>query len=201
MAAEDDRHTEQAAVADFATAGEVDIVSAIDECCLEKARELAGSYRSLLRKREDLQAQAAEASGRYFTMEDVRYLLSMGAHNQDAERVQTSALSDPTQRAAINCEKVLSAMNRDVQRSIRKEILLPLWETEEQIEMFEIGVRSLTGLTRSVAEQLFMEGKCRYQITDPDGRYISRRTLKAEEEKAIYGIAVTLKNLLYEGGD
>ena len=136
--------------------------------CLELVKKLADSYRCL-----------------------IVYKLSQGAH-EESERVQTSGLSNPVERTVLNCDKVLASMNREVQTQRTEQFLEPYYEVCEQIELFEIGLRSLRGQTRLVAEQLFVEGKKQSEITGAEGKLLTRRTVVREKENALIGMADTI---------
>lgn len=88
--------------------------------------------------------------------------------------------------------KVLASMNREVQTQRTEQFLEPYYEVCEQIELFEVGLRSLRGQTRLVAEQLFVDGKKQTEITGADGNNLTRRTVVREKENALVGIADTI---------
>lgn len=124
-------------------------------------------------------------------IEDAKAKLSQGAH-EESEHVQTSGLSNPVERTVLNCDKVLASMNREVQTQRTEQFLEPYYEVCEQIELFEVGLRSLRGQTRLVAEQLFVEGKKQTEITGADGNNLTRRTVVREKKNALVGIADTI---------
>lgn len=159
---------------------------------LEKARELAGSYPLLIHRRDLLRQQYEESKSWFYTKEEIAYKLSMGAH-EESECVQTSGVSNPVERTVLNCDKVLASMNREIQAQRTEQFLEPYYEVCEQIEIFEIGLRSLRGLTRLVADQIFVEGRKQTEVTDFDGNVLSRRTVEKERKKAIAGIADTIR--------
>ena len=150
---------------------------------LEQARKLADSYRLLIQRRDLLRQQYEDSKSWFYTKEEIVYKLSQGAH-EESEHVQTSGLSNPVERTVLNCDKVLASMNR--------EVLEPYYEVCEQIELFEVGLRSLRGQTRLVAEQLFVEGKKQTEITGADGNNLTRRTVVREKKNALVGIADTI---------
>ena len=117
--------------------------------------------------------------------------VSEGAH-EESERVQTSGLSNPVERTVLNCDKVLASMNREVQTQRTEQFLEPYYEVCEQIELFEVGLRSLRGQTRLVAEQLFVEGKKQSEIMGAEGKLLTRRTVVREKENALIGMADTI---------
>ena len=158
---------------------------------MEKARELADSYPRLLEKRRELKKQIDESAAWLYTRDEVIYKLSQGAH-EESERVQTSGLSNPVERTVLNCDKVLASMNREVQTQRTEQFLEPYYEVCEQIELFEIGLRSLRGQTRLVAEQLFVDGKKQSEITGAEGKLLTRRTVVREKENALIGMADTI---------
>lgn len=127
----------------------------------------------------------------FYTKEEIVYKLSQGAH-EESEHVQTSGLSNPVERTVLNCDKVLASMNREVQTQRTEQFLEPYYEVCEQIELFEVGLRSLRGQTRLVAEQLFVEGKKQTEITGADGNNLTRRTVVREKKNALVGIADTI---------
>ena len=103
--------------------------------------------------------------------------------------MQTSGTSNPVERTVLNCDKVLASMNREVQTQRTEQFLEPYYKVCEDIELFEIGLRSLRGLTRIVAEQLFVDGKKQVEITGLDGKLLGRRAVEREKEAALQGIA------------
>ena len=159
---------------------------------LERARELAGSYSLLVKKREWLRQQYEESKSWFYTRDEIIYKLSQGAH-EESERVQTSGTSNPVERTVLNCDKVLASMNREVQNQRTEQFLEPYYKVCEEIELFEVGLRSLRGQTRFVAEQLFVDGKKQSEITDIDGNPLGRRTVEREKEAALQGIADVMK--------
>lgn len=158
---------------------------------LEQARKLADSYRLLLQKRDWLRQQYENSKSWFYTKDEIIYKLSQGAH-EESERVQTSSLSNPVERTVLNCDKVLASMNREVQTQRTEQFLEPYYEVCNQIELFEVGLRSLRGQTRLVAEQLFVDGKKQSEITGADGNILSRRVVVREKESALIGIADTM---------
>ena len=159
---------------------------------MEKAKELADSYRFLVHRRDILRQQYEDSRSWFYTKEEIVYKLSQGAH-EESERVQTSGLSNPVERTVLNCDKVLASMNREVQTQRTEQFLEPYYEVCEQIELFEVGLRSLRGQTRLVAEQLFVDGKKQSEITGSDGKTLSRRAVEHEKEAALQGIADVIR--------
>ena len=162
---------------------------------LEKARKLADSYSLLVQKRDELRRQYEESKSWFYTKNEIIYKLSQGAHEQ-SERVQTSGTSNPVERTVLNCDKVLASMNREVQTQRTEQFLEPYYRICEEIELFEVGLRSLRGQTRLVAEQLFVDGKKLTEVVGLDGKVLSRRTVENEKEAALQGIAERMR--LYE---
>lgn len=157
-----------------------------------KARELADSYPQLLAKRQELKQQIDESSAWFYTREEVIYKLSQGAHEQ-GERVKTSGTSNPVERTVLNCDKVLASMNREIQERREEELITPYRWVCEEIEMFEIGLRSLRGRTQLVARQLFVQRKAIPTVEDGSGRTLGRKTVEAERERALERIAEILE--------
>lgn len=158
----------------------------------ERARELADSYSLLVKKREWLRQQYEESKSWFYTRDEIIYKLSQGAH-EESERVQTSGTSNPVERTVLNCDKVLASMNREVQNQRTEQFLEPYYKVCEEIELFEVGLRSLRGQTRLVAEQLFVDGKKQSEITDIDGNPLGRRTVERKKEAALQGIADVMR--------
>ena len=159
---------------------------------LERARKLADSYSLLVQKREWLRQQYEESKSWFYTRDEIIYKLSQGTH-EESERVQTSGTSNPVERTVLNCDKVLASMNREVQNQRTEQFLEPYYKVCEEIELFEVGLRSLRGQTRLVAEQLFVDGKKQSEITDIDGNPLGRRTVEREKEAALQGIADVMR--------
>ena len=163
---------------------------------LERARKLADSYSLLVQKREWLRQQYEESKSWFYTRDEIIYKLSQGAH-EESERVQTSGTSNPVERTVLNCDKVLASMNREVQNQRTEQFLEPYYKVCEEIELFEVGLRSLRDQTRFVAEQLFVDGKKQSEVVGVDGQPLSRRTVEREKDAAIQGMADRIG--LYEG--
>ena len=159
---------------------------------LERARKLADSYSLLVQKREWLRQQYEESKSWFYTRDEIIYKLSQGTH-EESERVQTSGTSNPVERTVLNCDKVLASMNREVQSQRTEQFLEPYYRVCEDIELFEVGLRSLRGQTRFVAEQLFVEGKKQSEVVGMDGQPLSRRTVEREKEASLQGIADVMK--------
>ena len=159
---------------------------------LEKARELADSYPLLVQKRDELRRQYEESKSWFYTRDEIIYKLSQGAHEQ-SERVQTSGTANPVERTVLNCDKVLASMNREVQSQRTEQFLEPYYRVCEDIELFEVGLRSLRGQTRFVAEQLFVDGKKQSEVVGMDGQPLGRRTVEREKEASLQGIADVMK--------
>ena len=133
-------------------------------------------------RRDLLRQQYEDSRSWFYTKDEIIYKLSQGAH-EESERVQTSGTSNPVERTVLNCDKVLASMNREVQTQRTEQFLEPYYEVCEQIELFEIGLRSLRGQTRLVAEQLFVDGKKQSEITGADGNNLTRRNVVREKKK------------------
>ena len=159
---------------------------------MAQAKELADSYRLLVHRRDLLRQQYEDSRSWFYTKDEIIYKLSQGAH-EESERVQTSGTSNPVERTVLNCDKVLASMNRELQTQRTEQFLEPYYEVCEQIELFEIGLRSLRGQTRLVAEQLFVDGKKQSEITGADGNNLTRRNVVREKENALQGIAAVIR--------
>lgn len=159
---------------------------------MAQAKELADSYRLLVHRRDMLRQQYEDSRSWFYTKDEIIYKLSQGAH-EESECVQTSGTSNPVERTVLNCDKVLASMNREVQTQRTEQFLEPYYEVCEQIELFEIGLRSLRGQTRLVAEQLFVDGKKQLEITGADGNNLTRRNAVREKENALQGIAAVIR--------
>ena len=159
---------------------------------MAQAKELADYYRLLVHRRDLLRQQYEDSRSWFYTKDEIIYKLSQGAHDE-SERVQTSGTSNPVEHTVLNCDKVLASMNREVQTQRTEQFLEPYYEVCEQIELFEIGLRSLRGQTRLVAEQLFVDGKKQSEITGADGNNLTRRNVVREKENALQGIAAVIR--------
>lgn len=159
---------------------------------MEKARELADSYSRLLEKQQELKKQIDESAAWLYTRDEVIYKLSQGAHEQ-GERVKTSGTSNPVERTVLNCDKVMASMNREILEQRDTELMEPYRRVCEDIELFEIGLRSLKGQTQRVAQELFVQRKAIPAVTDSAGNPIGRKTVEAERERALRKIAVILE--------
>ncbi|WP_373219486.1 hypothetical protein [Ruminococcus sp. 5_1_39BFAA] len=185
------KHTRSAEETQSATA-DTRSVEGMQVDYLEKARKLADSYHLLVQKRDELRRQYEESKSWFYTKDEIIYKLSQGAHEQ-SERVQTSGTSNPVERTVLNCDKVLASMNREVQSQRTEQFLEPYYKVCEDIELFEVGLRSLRGQTRFVAEQLFVDGKKQSEVVGMDGQPLGRRTVEREKEASLQGIADVMK--------
>ena len=161
---------------------------------MEKARKLADSYPQLLARKQELKKQIDESHAWFYTRDEVIYKLSQGAHEQ-GERVKTSGTSNPVERTVLNCDKVLASMNREIQERREEELIAPYRRVCEEVELFEIEMRSLRGRTQLVARQLFVQRKAIPTVEDDAGKPLGRKTVEAERERALTGIAQTLERL------
>lgn len=159
---------------------------------LEKARELADSYSFLVRRKAELEHEIEESRSWFYTRDDAIYKLSMGAH-EESERVQTSSISNTVERTVLNCDKVLASMNREIQNQRMELLIQPYRDVCAKIELFEIALRSLRGMTRLVAEQLFVQHRKLTEVCDATGTPMSRRTVEAERNSVYIAIARLLE--------
>lgn len=159
---------------------------------MEKARELADSYPQLLARKQELKKQIDESRAWFYTRDEVIYKLSQGAHEQ-GERVKTSGTSNPVERTVLNCDKVLASMNREIQKRREEELFAPYRRVCEEVELFEIGLRSLRGRTQLVARQLFVQRKAIPTVEDDAGKPLGRKTVEAERERALERMAEILE--------
>lgn len=144
---------------------------------MEKARELADSYPQLLARKQELKKQIDEV------------LYPGRGHLQTVAR----SASNPVERTVLNCDKVLASMNREIQKRREEELITPYRRVCEEIELFEIGLRSLRGRTQLVARQLFVQRKAIPTVEDGSGKVLGRKTVEAERERALERIAEILE--------
>lgn len=159
---------------------------------LEKAMELADSYSFLVQRKAELEHEIEESRSWFYTRDDAIYKLSMGAH-EESERVQTSSISNTVERTVLNCDKVLASMNREIQNQRMELLIQPYRDVCAKIELFEIALRSLRGMTRLVAEQLFVQHRRLTEVCDAIGTPMSRRTVEAERSSVYIAIARLLE--------
>lgn len=159
---------------------------------MEQAKELADSYRLLVHRRDMLRQQYEDSRSWFYTKDEIIYKLSQGAH-EESECVQTSGTSNPVERTVLNCDKVLASMNREIQERREEELITPYRRVCEEIELFEIGLRSLRGRTQLVAQQLFVQRKAIPTVEDGAGKPLGRKTVEAERERVLERIAEILE--------
>lgn len=97
------------------------------------------------------------------------------------------------ERTVLNCDKVLASMNREIQERREEELIAPYRRVCEEVELFEIGLRSLRGRTQLVARQLFVQRKAIPTVEDDAGKPLGRKTVEAEREKALERMAEILE--------
>ena len=76
-------------------------------------------------------------------------------------------------------------MNREIQKRREEELFAPYRRVCEEVELFEIGLRSLRGRTQLVARQLFVQRKAIPTVEDDAGKPLGRKTVEAERERAL----------------
>ena len=139
-----------------------------------------------------MEHEIEESRSWFYTRDDAIYNLSMGAH-EESERVQTSSISNTVERTVLNCDKVLASMNREIQNQRMELLIQPYRDVCAKIELFEIALRSLRGMTRLVAEQLFVQHRRLTEVCDAIGTPMSRRTVEAERSSVYIAIARLLE--------
>lgn len=153
---------------------------------LEDALRLADTYPDLVKERDACKEELQNLPK--FTWNDAFTMLS-GGHQDDMERVQTSGTSDPTARIALNIDKVIERENR--------LIFEECWERYQKlsadVNSFEYGMKRLSGRTRFVAEQLFIQRKCWKEIVDESGDALGTSSVQFERNRAIEAIAGSLE--------
>lgn len=113
-----------------------------------------------------------------FTRDDALYVLSgMGAH-KETERVQTSNIANTPMKATMNVDATLERMNREVVTEVSKGYD----QLCKRVNLLSVMMFTLDVEHRTVAKQLYLEGKERDFIIGPNGGYYSRKTVKAMKE-------------------
>ena len=153
---------------------------------LRQARWLLENYRNLLDQKARQEAEIKATP--HYTRSDVIYHLSGFGAVDFKERVQTSTISDPTQNAAVNLDKTLQQMNEEVLR----EVADGYEELCRNIAIIEIALLDMESDVRSVAEQLYKQGRGRRDIMAADGHSYCFRTVRGFEKKAVFALARTL---------
>lgn len=137
------------------------------------------SYRSLLKRKADLEYEMEHTQG--YSHDDILYLLSCGSHGDNTERVQTSNISNPTERAVLDAGKLAARLNGE----IRRQFQVPYRKVCRQVGLVNIALGLMDEKTRSVAEQLYVDGKKLKDVVDLHGQKMSVYKAKAERTKAI----------------
>jgi len=155
----------------------VDQNNAEDQDALEeqrlrrKARWLLKNFRKLLEQKHKQEEEIRKVP--LFTRDDALYKLSGMAAHQQGERVQTSNISNAPLTAAMNVDETLERMNKEV----REEVSKGYDRLCERITLVNTMLLTLDSKTRSVARQLYIEGKDRDSIVNSTGGYFSRKTV------------------------
>lgn len=155
-----------------------------------EAKELAESYGELLKQKESYRGRLGKYP--HYTMDDVYYLLTQGAHEQ-TERVQTGGTSDPVSKAVMNAEKLLRRLNAEMDAEYQKEVVEPYMDICERVHLFEICMNSLGRKQYYIADQLYVQKLPRKEITDIQGKQIGRRRLAQETENILRRFAEVLE--------
>ncbi|MCC8067211.1 MAG: hypothetical protein LIO94_08940, partial [Clostridiales bacterium] len=146
---------------------------------LKQAEKMLESYRSLLKRKADLEYEMEHTQG--YSHDDILYLLSCGSHGDNTERVQTSNISNPTERAVLDAGKLAARLNGE----IRRQFQVPYRKVCRQVGLVNIALGLMDEKTRSVAEQLYVDGKKLKDVVDLHGQKMSVYKAKAERTKAI----------------
>jgi len=103
--------------------------------------------------------------------------------------VQTSGTSDPTARIALNIDNVIARENR----LIFEECWDRYQKLSSDVAGFEYGLKRLTGRTKFVAEQLFVQRKSWKEVVDEGGGTLGTSSVQFERNRAIDAIAASLE--------
>lgn len=136
-----------------------------------KARWLLKNFRKLLEHKHKQEEEMRNVP--LFTRDDALYKLSGMAAHQQGERVQTSNISNAPLTAAMNVDETLERMNKEV----REEVSKGYEQLCERITLVNTMLLTLDSRTRSVAKQLYIEGKDRDSVVNSTGGYFSRKTV------------------------
>ena len=157
----------QNTVTDQNTAEDQDNVE--EEQLRRKARWLLKNFRKLLEQKHKQEEEMRNVP--LFTRDDALYKLSGMAAHQQGERVQTSNISNSPLTAAMNVDEMLERMNKEVREDVSKGYE----QLCERITLVNTMLLTLDSKTRSVAQQLYIEGKDRDSIINSKGGYFSRK--------------------------
>lgn len=155
---------------------------------LKQAQKMLESYRSLLKRKADLEYEMEHTRG--YSHDDILYLLSCGGHGDNTERVQTSNISNPTERAVLDAGKLAARLNGE----IRRQFQAPYRKVCRQVGLVNMALGLMDEKTRSVAEQVYVDGKKIKDVVDLQGRKMSFFKVNAERGKAIDILADVLED-------
>lgn len=192
---------------------DVDACRSVPAWCFRKAEYLLENYASLKEQERKLKEELSKMH--YYTHDDVLYLLSgCGSCRTDTDRVQTSNISNPCEKAVLNADIMQERLNRDIGKKEKRELR---W-VSDNLHIVETAFKLLAGRTPEIyhaAEQMYIKGLPGKSIRSESGGTYSRYQLKkmktavmetvaeqvARQEQfmeatraAFYGAAETLKD-------
>ena len=143
----------------------------------QQARWLLKNFKNLLDRKHKQEEEMRNVP--LFTRDDALYKLSGMAAHQGGERVQTSNIANAPESAAMNVDEMLERMNKEVWDDVSKGYD----QLCEKIKCVNYMLLTLNSKLRSVARQLYVDGKDRDSIVNSDGGYYSRKTVKAMRDE------------------
>lgn len=156
-----------------------------------KAKYILENYADLRKRREELKTQLSQMM--LFTHDDALYVLSNGGSpNSGTERVQSSNISNPCEKAVFGADAMQEKLNASIGRKELKE----LERIEGDLAAVDMTMKLLEGTEpelANVARQLYIEGKKRGEIRDLSGGRYSYYLAETLSEKFIIHLASRLK--------
>ena len=159
----------------------------INEAYLVDALLLAGQYAGLLQEKKYY--EDALAGVQMYTAEMAIDELSGSAYS-DSERVQTSSISNPTERIGmLLATGYVEKKNAEILREVQ-ENLAEYTDICEKIDIIEVAMRErMSERTRAVFVQIFIKNLAWSKVKDVYRHSLDRHQVSRERDKAIVAIA------------
>jgi len=152
-----------------------------------KAKHILENYADLQKRRDELKKQLSQMM--LFTHDDALYILSNGGSpNSGTERVQSSNISNPCEKAVFGADAMQEKMNASIGRREQKE----LERIEDDLAAVNMTMKLLEGTepeVANVARQLYVEGKNKKAICSLAGRPYSYYDVQRLSGRAIDWLA------------
>lgn len=164
-----------------------DLCQPIPARCIKKAEYLLENYIALKEQERGLVEELSRMQ--LYTHDDVLYLLAgVGSSFSDTERVQTSNISNPCEKAVLNADDMQERLNRNIGRAEKRQLQ---W-VSDNLRIVDVSLKVLAGKNKELyraAVQLYVEGVPQNKVKDSSGCVYSRYQVKKMQRGIVEKVA------------